>query len=340
MVRVLNPLMRACAVCAVLFQGPAAVAQLADDNTSLVWIAGTVTGIHTGQAEFDLGDVHALTFGQSVAVFRSVDDHYEPVGVLEIEATGPTSSVARRTRTVPVQAGDRVLTCRTLRQLGPSDEFRDDFLKRQLLTRGDRNRYSNFLAGEEAATLHRYSRRQPKWFRDSQPVAGMIRSVSISENELQDLQPLLSQILLIQEYELDGVPVDQALSLQWNLVLAALDVRNRDLFTAAGATVDPVVASDVEPAAEPATAEPGSEEPPVRVDAIRRLVNERMFDRPREQRQLAVLLGTALETLEPRYEDIWLGQQLAKTQFPSVADEAEWLRDFRNVMERVRQEQQ
>lgn len=321
---------------------PSVQAQTFDDQSSLVWFVGVVTDVVGGQASIDLGEVHGFEKGDTLAVFRPVDDHFEAKGVLTLEVLRPVMAIARRTNRFDVQPGDQVVSSRTLLQLGTVPEFRDEYLKRKILSRSRRNGYSNVQLDDEATLLHRFAARQPKWVRNQsardnelQPVAGMIRSKSIDSSAQREIEPLLEQVLEIHEYAAQGVPVDQCLPADWLAILTALDPH------AAERSAEPAVSAPG--AAADATTDPSpstgvATDAPVPVDLIRRHVTEVMFTRSEEQRHVAVLLCAALEHFTPRHEELWISQQLRNTQFVSLATDPSWLQEFELVMQRVRQD--
>ena len=69
---------------------------------------------------------------------------------------------------------------------------------------------------------------------------------------------------------------------------------------------------------------------------VRRLVDESLFQRfPEERNVIAVICATLLQT-KTSNERQWIGQQFAKSQFPALADQEQMLIDVEVVMRTLR----
>lgn len=307
----------------------------ADDPAGLIWFVGSVTGLVDERASVDLGEAHNLRDGQALALFRRNDDHYVPLGILTIADSRPTWCLMEKSSRFQPRPGDVAIYVRSMKQLGTGEEFQDAFLKHQIASRGDRNGYSNLQLQEEAAVLQRFVNRQPRWVKEHKPVAGTIRSASVDRNALDEMQPLLNQILKFQEFQSQGVPIDKAVGAEWSLVLSTLIVREVGLPQpdANDGKPEPSETNVTEPATELPT------ESTIPVESIRRHVDRIMFTRTPEERRVATLICTALEQFSPLHEKLWISQQLRSTQFASLATDVQLLLEYEAVLEQLRSEQ-
>ena len=302
------------------------------DPAGLIWFVGSVTGLVDESASVDLGEAHNLRTGHALAVFRRNDDHYVPLGILTIGDSRPTWSLMEKSSRIEPRRGDVAIYVRSMKQLGTGEEFQDAFLKHQIASRGDRNGYSSLQLHEEAAVLQRFVNQQPRWVREHKPVAGAIRSASVSRSALAEMQPLLNQILMFQEFQSQGVPVDKAVGAEWSLVLSTLVVPEVGLPQpdASDGKLEPSETTVTDPATEPPA------ENTISVESIRRKVDSIMFTRTPEERRVATLICTALEQFSPLHEKLWISQQLRNTQFASLATDVQLLLEYETVLEQLR----
>lgn len=314
------------------------------DGVGIVWFIGTVQHGDRGQAVFDMGDAHALDDGEAVAVFRPLDMHFRPLGVVSIQDSFASWSIPARA--IDLKKGDIFIYARTLDQLGTGNAFREGFLRQQIVKTGTRNSYSTVLQQAEADALQTYIARQPKWARDHKHVAGAIHSASASHVEKKHVQALLKQVMHLQTFKALEVPVAVSMGDEWESVLMLLLPMEPPMMDPPKIvnTDDGTVAADA-PAEEvsPATAAQNTDQ---LVDTCRRTVERLMFIREVEERRLATVLCVALESIDwkavasrpPANERQWFTLQIQKSQFPSLAEDDQFLDDVQRVMTKVRQE--
>ncbi len=307
----------------------------ADDPAGLIWFVGSVTGLVDERASVDLGEAHNLRSEQALALFRRNDDHFVPLGILTIVDSRPTWCLMEKSSRFQPRPGDVAIYVRSMKQLGTGEEYQDAFLKHQIASRGDRNGYSSLQLHEEAAVLQRFVHRQPRWVKEHKPVAGAIRSASVDRNALEEMQPLLNQILRFQEFQSQGVPADKAVGAEWSLVLSTLVVPDVGLPKPDATDGKPEPTETTEP--DPATELPT--ESTIPVESIRRHVDRIMFTRTPEERRVATLICTALEQFSPLHEKLWISQQLRSTQFASLATDVQLLLEYEAVLAQLRADQ-
>jgi hypothetical protein len=298
-----------------------AVAQT-DANTKagggVVWYVGTVLSSAAEAERIDLGDVHGILEGDQLAAFRRTDNHYKPLGTVQIIESHPTWSRPGGPVAAQLQQGDLVLGIRTVRQIGTGSDFSEAFLNRQLVRNSNRNGYSTLREQESAQVLRTIVNRQQRWVKQLKPVAGRIRGASVTPADFQSLQPLLSQIRRCQDFTAIGIPLEKCASPQWAAV------------SAQSATSDP---PEPNPASSPDSLAATLNR---RIELIQQESSVVLFDRFPEERILANLICTAIGIENPRNEPLWIGLELARSQFPELADDREMLQEIPEILKRIR----
>lgn len=303
----------------------------------LIWYAGTV-GVHAGKRpHIDLGDVHGILEGDKVAVFRPVELHYRPIGTVEIEESNVTWSVPKTSSVVKIQAGDRVLVLRTLRQLGTGPEHRESFQRRQLVRHANRNNYSTLLDDEAIEVLTDFEEKQARWVKELKPIAGRIRARSVSPNDFEHMQPLLNQILRFQQFRAIGVPVEKCIGPEWASVLTTLTPEPAEPFSKTKAKPpESAVAEAAKPEMPTEEATPASKEIDAKIENIQRIVASVMFDHELEERKVAAMLCVAIDIENPKNEQSWVISQLSRSQFPDLADDEEMMEEMEQILKELR----
>ncbi|MFM7039842.1 MAG: hypothetical protein ACKO2L_19215 [Planctomycetaceae bacterium] len=320
---------------------PTVVAQ-SDTNSrnggGIIWVAGTVVSETGEPPRIDLGEVHSILPGDVLAVFRSTENHHVPVCSVTIQETSANWSRPEPPELTPLRKGDRVFAIRTLNQFGTPREFRQAFLERQLTGTTNRNSYSTLRDSEVAMSLHDLSRRQQLWLRELKSNAGRIPSASVSSETWQTLQPLLRQVRRLQDFRAVGVPIERTIGKAWASVLTTLTPESAQ--SPLPSLADPKPAKQDAPAEQPATPDepsPAQAELDRRITLIRQETEQRLFTRFPEERNLVVVLCAAIEIEGPRNELLWISLELAKTQFPQLADDRDMLEEVPVILSRVRQ---
>ena len=140
---------------------------------------------------------------------------------------------------------------------------------------------------------------------------------------------------MFQDYQDQGVQVSQVTTGAWHGVLDELRFKE-DAFEPS--PKETAVADTAE--AEAAEAGPAiATENKVDADTlvtIRRVVNEAMFERfPEERDVIAAVCATLLQT-KTSNERQWMGQQLNRSQFPDLGNQEQVLIDMERVLRIVR----
>lgn len=338
-----RPLQSLLIVFAVISAGRLSPASAQSDSNSvngggIVWVAGTVVSEDEEAARIDLGEVHSILPGDRLAVFRSQENHHVPVGTVTVEETSANWCRPRLSLATPLRQGDRVFAIRILNQFGTPREFRQAFLERQLVSATNRNSYSTLRDVEVAMSLHDLSRRQQLWLRELKTRAGRIPSASVTSDTWEELQPLLRQVRRLQDFRAVGLPIDRAVGPAWDSVLITLtpEPARSSLPT----QIEPKPEGNQASAEADAAGEsvsPAKAELERRITLIRQETEQRLFSRFPEERNLAVVLCAAIDIEGPKNELLWISLELAKTQFPQLAEDRDMLEEMPVILSRVRQ---
>ena len=321
--------------------GETAVAEKIDklDGAGVIEFFGTIHLQEDKHPVIDLGDAQGLHEANEVAIFRAEDMHFRPLGSFRIEESFATHAVPEVPSGVELRDGDRVVYVKTLSQLGTGDDFRESFLRQQLIKTAERNSYSTFRQQDEADTLQRYVSRQPRWVRDRKHFAGRMRSPSVSVQAADDMTAVLSQVQLLQHYQSLGISIDRNIGRNWVAVIKALKPAPEIVF---GEPRYNKSKSNEETSAEKPLG-PNQESVDVverRAERFRREADNILFTRSAEERNLAVIVLAALYVEKPRNEGQWLVDQVRVSQFPTLAVNEQFIEDLLKILKRVRTSEQ
>ena len=298
-----------------------------EESVGLVWFLGTVEQVVDGVALIDFGEVQTLRQGSIVAAIRYRDNHFSPLGVLEVRVSHPTWCQTDRPASFVPEIGDLVMFVESPGELGSGDKIRDEFIRHRIVANANNNRYSTMRDSIEADTLQRMLEKQPDWVKGQRRIAGVMRSPSVPSAMHSRLKPFMNQILTFQDYEDRGVDLAQVTPKPWQELLEELRSRTELTDTEtqevdADAAVEPIVTEN--------TVDEGQ------LLKVRRDVDESMFQRfPEERTTIAAICATLLYT-KTSNERQWIGQQLAQSQFPALSNQEQTLIDMEAIMRRVR----
>ena len=323
-----------------------------EEPAGLVWFIGTVEQVVDGVPTIDLGEVHTLRRADegepfkarkgandstpdlrlprlcTVAAIRYRDNHFSPLGVLEVSLSNPTWCQMKKPASFTPEVGDLVMFVAAPGDLGSGDAIRDSFIRHRIVSNSSGNRYSTVRELVEADTLQRVIERQPNWVEGKRRIAGVIRSPSVTKEMHARLKPFFNQIITFQDYQDRGVDVAQVTSESWGKVLEQLRYTKESTDTKMKEVNGEAVA---EPIVTESTVDPGQ------LITVRSLVDKSLFQRfPEERNTMAVICATLLYT-KTSNERQWIAQQLAKSQFPVLGDQEQPLIDMEAIMRRVRQ---
>lgn len=332
----------------------AAPFQQIEEPKGLVWFIGTVELINDGVPTVDLGEVHTLRkpgearpfavelggagskrvedlpTGCRVVVVRNRNNRFSPLGLMNVQLTHPTWSEMERPTSFSPEVGDIVMFIAAPGELGSGEVIRDSFIRHRLIANSNRNRYSTMRESIEANALQGIVEKQPTWVKGQRRIAGVIRSASVTKDSYVRLKPFINQIMMFQDYQDQGVQVSKVTTGAWQGALDELRYK-KDAFEAS--PKETAEAEAAEPG--PAIATENKVDPDMLV-AVKRVVNEAMFERfPEERDVIAVVCATLLQT-KTSNERQWMGQQLTRSQFPGLGNQEQVLIDMESVMRIVR----
>ncbi len=301
------------------------------EPTGLVWFIGTVEQIVDGMPLIDLGEVHTLRQGSYVAIVRYRDSHFMPLGLLEISYSDPTWCQTRKPTSFEPEVGDLVMFVKSPGDLGTGERMQDAFVRHRIVVNSNRNRYSTVRDPIEADTMQRLIEKQPAWVEGDRRVAGTVRSPSVKKDMGTRLKPFITQIISFQDYEDRGIDVGQLTSDAWKVVLDVLRGQKDSADPEAMESAVQVVQESTEAGAQAGNA--------VFV-TVRRLVDQSLFERFPEERNVIAVICAALLRTKTSNERQWTSQQFARTQFPALGNQEQMLVDIEAIMRQVRKIQQ
>jgi len=301
------------------------------EPTGLVWFIGTIEQVVDGIPLIDLGEVHTLRQGSNVAVVRYRDSHFTPLGLLEITHSDPTWCQTRKPTSFEPEVGDLVMFVKSPGDLGTGERMQDGFIRHRVVVNSNRNRYSTVRDTVEADTMQRLIEQQPAWVKDDRRVAGTVRSPTVTRDMGTRLTPFMTQIMSFQDYEDLGVDVAHVTSDAWKVVLDELRHRKDSDDPEAEEPAVQVVQESTEADAHAASAAHIT---------VRRLVDQSLFERFPEERNVIAVICAALLRTKTSNERQWVSQQFSKTQFPALGNQEQMLVDVEAIMRQVRKIQQ
>ncbi|MEJ7592698.1 MAG: hypothetical protein WKF77_14205 [Planctomycetaceae bacterium] len=137
-----------------------------EEPEGLVWFIGTVEQVVDGVPLIDLGEVHTLRAAaegepfrsksrptdvndlyrrpreSTVAAIRNRDNHFSPLGVMEVSFSNPTWSQMKKPTSFTPEIGDLVMFVESPGNLGSGDAIRDAFIRHRIVANSSGNRYS------------------------------------------------------------------------------------------------------------------------------------------------------------------------------------------------------
>ncbi len=305
--------------------GQKANAEIDTELSGLIYGLGQVNQIVQGAAVIDLGDVHTLKVNDPVALIRSRDGHYTPVGVIRVAESYPTSSYMHKTTGVTPELGDIALFVREFREMKTSAEFRDDFLRNQMVKNSGRNEYSTRGRQETAMAIRNYSREHRKWRQSRRRVIGHLRGASFGEQELGSVDRLLTHLSMMRELYRDGRNSTAAAGPRWKEVTSVLYGPTATSQHEAAQTV--VLEDDL-----------GAQPTRVGIREIQREVRSRMFGRLPGEHNLAAFLLASLIEQSPARVETWFQEKIQNSQFPELAKDGATIRQLTRMLRTLQNE--
>ncbi|MCR9198088.1 MAG: hypothetical protein NXI04_05565 [Planctomycetaceae bacterium] len=284
---------------------PAAMGQDSNidlDRDGIVYVIGQVRQVINRAGLVDLGDAHTVRRAERLAVIRREKDHYVPIGVVTVNETYPTFCVLNPTPRLTVEVGDIVMTVREFSELTPPAQHQRRFIEQQIVKNSGANGYSTRLRRDTAATLLKYTRSQPRWEKQTNQILGYLNGASFSDGREKTVSRLIRHINMLRRDYREGRNSIEIMGTEWNSVMDVLFGRTVKSQHAASQVGD-------------ADADDGfADDGPTPRD-ITRIVDEKLFDRNRQERLLFKYIVAAALERSPRKLDLWVRQKAEQSQF-------------------------
>jgi hypothetical protein len=297
------------------------------EPNGIVYFAGTVRVIIQGAAVVDVGDVHKLKAGDVLAVFRTTDSYFRPLGTIRIAESHPNWMHATRASSSLVRKGDVVMFVRTVAEIGQPRHYLDQYIATQNLKSVGRNKYSTFNQRSVALALRDIEKRQPIWVRQDRRISGLVTGNSLDGSAESRLQYLEHQINQIRGLEGQGVRAPAAAGPRWQSVMSVLrgpSIEEYNDETTLTQVDDSVITAD------------DDEIELLPIAEIRSVVHRLLFDRPEEERDTLSVIVTAMLRLDVGDENLWVRRQLMESQFPVLANDDQIYFDVDKIMRLLR----
>lgn len=203
-----------------------AMSALADPWSHKGYVSGHVLSSGTHYSFIDMGYAHRVKPFQEVAIFRSRNKVYHPIGVFRIDRVDATKCVIRQSRETPVKTDDLVLALeRDLVPLSEGGFVEEHFVRTHIINRRSFNGYDTGLGSDVANAFRTQSheirnRRSAAWEAGFKRIADEKREVETDSRRL-----LIAQLEYFRE-EAKRTPRSFAsVSRAWKQVVILLEPR-------------------------------------------------------------------------------------------------------------------
>ncbi len=211
--------MRLLSTSLMILAGCAAAADAAERTTRPDFFIGTVTSRVGTSIRVDLGFVHGLRQDQQLAVFRSSDTSWDPVGIVAVAEVGSHQSGVRVSRGLNPQPGDLVLVSAAATPEVSRSALQHYYVTSRILTLKGRNQYDTRPVGTEVRELAYRQNMARRWYRsrdDGPKIAwGATRDVYRSVR----VEALARQCQMLDNLLMDAPGAVESLSERWRTIL-------------------------------------------------------------------------------------------------------------------------
>lgn len=294
------------------------------ERDGIIYIIGQVQQKINQAALVDIGEAHTIRRAEKVAVIRRKNDYFVPVGVVEVDETQPTFSLLKPQPNTEVRIGDIVMVVREFSELVPPDRHQAQFIQQQIVKNSGANGYSTRLRSVTAATLYKYSQRQPRWEKRTNQVLGYLNGESFSDGREKSVSRLVRHINMLRRDYREGRNSLSIMGPQWNLIAGVVFGKTAVAQHAATQVGD----ADLQDGFADEGPTPGE---------IVRTVDNKFFDRNKQEKILFQYMISAALERSPRQLDLWVRQRAAQSQFLGLEKDdvvlnitQEIIRDFKN----------
>lgn len=283
-----------------------------NSRTEIVYIIGQVIETMNRSVRVDLGEAHTIEPRDELAVFRSVDGYFKPIGRILITTTQATYSTAGTALTL--QRGDLVMTVRELHQLRTGHRHRTRTLKREIIRSYGRQSQSSFANVEIAKALADYAFSYPNWKKDSTAIAARMLAQSLQGSRTSQLDQLERQLALMRRYYRQNSLAVASAGDNWASVMQVL----------AGPTAT----------AGHALLQENQQQDGLQISAseLRERVSATVFHlQPEEQNVVAMIVAILAKENRANIRS-FLAAAFPQTQFPALDKDTQLVLDIENIL--------
>lgn len=267
----------------------------------------------SGSAEIDLGFVHALKKGDRLALFRSSDIAWNPIGVVKIANPGSSRSTVASVLGPSPKRGDLVVIAQSLLPARPSKKRAEHYVTQRILSRYLQNGYDTTATSTDTRQLASQKDHANRWFRHgSKTGIKLTLGVRREAYDSKRVTRLAKQCRYLGKLRVEDPSLMSSLSARWKMILS---------------TVAPI-SDKVEPKQTDATSDDGEEFASTVVPNILPRVQQHFKDEPPAVQETTALVLAALLSKSPRSYPAFLQAQYLQTQFPQLGTDEEFVQQL------------
>ncbi len=283
-----------------------------NSRTEIVYMIGQVIEATNRSVRVDLGEAHTIEPRDELAVFRSVDGYFKPVGRILVTTTQATYSTGRTA--LALRRGDLVMTVRELHQLRTGPKHRTRTLKREVVRSYGRQSQSNFANVDIAKALSDYELSYPNWEKESTAVSARMLTQSLQGSRTSQLDQLERQLALMRRFYRQNSLAVASAGDNWASVMKVL----------AGPTAS----------AGHALLQENHEEDGVQISAseLRERVTSTVFHLQPEQQNMVAMIVAILAKDNRANIRSFLAAVFPQTQFPALKEDTQLVLDIENIL--------
>ena len=291
-------------------------------SSTAEYVVGQIVRV-SGDADIDLGFVHGFKLGDRLALFRSSDIAWEPVGVVKVTRADSSTSIVTSIHGLRPQRGDLVVVAQSLLPSRPASKRAEHFVTQRILDRRMKNHYDTLATSTDTRQLAKQRYYAKRWFRrgaDSgiKLTMGVRREAYDSKRVVR----LAKQCRYLAKLRNEYPTVMTSVSDRWTMVLPTV-----------APVKEPVQPKTTDAADENADA--GDEFAATAVPDILPLVEVGFKDEPKAIQETTAVVLAALLAKSPRSYPAFLQSQYLQTQFPRLATDEEFIRELEAFIPRL-----
>ncbi len=284
-------------------------------SSTAEYVVGQIVRV-SGDADIDLGFVHGFKLGDRLALFRSSDIAWEPVGVVKVTRAASSSSIVTSVGGLRPQRGDLVVVAQSLLPARPASKRDEHFVTQRILDRRMKNHYDTLATSTDTRQLAKQRYYAKRWFRQGAD-SGIKLTLGVRREayDSKRVVRLAKQCRYLAELRVENPTVMTSVSDRWTMVLPA---------------IAPVTESQ-KPKTTDAVGENATEDEEFATTAVPNIlprVEAGFKDEPKAIQEATAIVLAALLAKSPRSYPAFLQSQYLQTQFPRLASDEEFIRQL------------